>query len=123
MDERDRLREQTARNVAGLEHEQRGEWDAAVALYERNLAEGFHGDWPYGRLVLLYSKRAQPHQVVRVLERAVEVFAALPRGHPERSQRLKVFRQRLKEARRALRPTSQRRARALAGSPPDAGRP
>lgn len=25
MDERERLREQTARNVAGLEHEQRGE--------------------------------------------------------------------------------------------------
>ena len=44
MDERERLREQTARNLAGLEHEQRGELEAAAALYEANVAEGFPGD-------------------------------------------------------------------------------
>ncbi|HZR97570.1 MAG TPA: hypothetical protein VFE37_02625 [Chloroflexota bacterium] len=113
MDERDRLREQTARNVAGLEHEQRGEGDAAIALYEANLAEGFPGDWPYSRLVLLYGRRGQPAEVVRVLERAVAVFAALPRSHPERGPRLRVFRQRLKEAQRAVRPP--RRGRPSAG--------
>jgi hypothetical protein len=112
MDERDRLREQTARNVAGLEHEQRGEADAAITLYERNLAEGFPGDWPYSRLVLLYGKRGQPTEVVRVLERAVAVFGALPRSHPERGPRLRVFRQRLKEAQRALRPARRERRRA-----------
>ncbi|HLH22608.1 MAG TPA: hypothetical protein VK066_08800 [Chloroflexota bacterium] len=109
MDERDRLREQTARNVAGLEHEQRGEADAAITLYEANVAEGFPGDWPYSRLVLLYGKRGQPDEVVRVLERAVAVFAALPRAQPDRGPRLRVFRQRLKEARQALRPGRARR--------------
>jgi hypothetical protein len=107
MDERDRLREQTGRNVAGLEHEQRGEVDAAVALYEANLAEGFPGVWPYGRLIVLYGQRGQPEEVVRVLERAVAVFAALPRSRPERGPRLRDFRQRLKAAQRALRPTKQ----------------
>ena len=110
MDDRERVRVQTARNVDGLEHEQRGEWDAAIALYEANLAEGFPGDWPYGRLVLLYGKRNQLEEVVRVLERAVEVFQALPRSQPDRAPRLRVFRQRLKEARSALpRPEKPRR--------------
>ena len=102
MNEHNRLREQTGRNVAGLEAEQRGDWDAAIALYEANLAEGFLGDWPYSRLVLHYGRRGEPAEVVRVLERAVAVFEALPRSHPERTPRLRVFRQRLKEARRAL---------------------
>jgi hypothetical protein len=114
VDERDRLREQTARNVAGLEHEQRGDTDAAIALYEANLADGFPGDWPYSRLVVLYGKRSEPAEVARVLERAVAVFAALPRSHPERGPRLRVFRQRLKEAQRALQPA--RRGRKPAGS-------
>jgi hypothetical protein len=108
-DARDRLREQTARNVAGLEHEQRGETDAAIALYEANLAEGFAGDWPYSRLMLLYGKRDQPEDVMRVLERAVAVFAALPRSQPDRGPRLRVFRQRLKETQRALQPPRRRR--------------
>ncbi|HEY7062492.1 MAG TPA: hypothetical protein VII06_13515 [Chloroflexota bacterium] len=109
MDERERLREQTARNLAGLEHEQRGELDEAVALYEANLAAGFPGDWPYSRLVTYYGKRGQPTEVVRVLERAVAVFAALPRSHPDRGPRLGVFRQRLKEAQRALQPPRRKR--------------
>src|SRR5947209_5046632 len=108
MDERDRLREQTARNVAALEHEQRGEWDAARALYEANLAEGFPGDWPYTRLALLHGKRGEPAEVVRVLERAVEVLSALPRTHPDRAARLRAFQGRLKEARRAVQPKRSR---------------
>ena len=118
MDEREQVRVQTGRNVAGLEHEQRGESDAAVALYEANVAEGFGGDWPYGRLVLLYGKRNQPGEIVRVLERAVATFEALPRSDPERSPRLRVFRQRLKETRRALQPPGPRRRRGSDGATP-----
>jgi hypothetical protein len=109
VDEQARLREQTGRNVAGLEAEQRGEWDTAIALYEANVAEGFAGDWPYSRLVLLYGRRNLPGEVVRVLERAVEVFEALPASTPERDVRLRVFRQRLREARGALRASRGRR--------------
>jgi hypothetical protein len=119
IDERARLREQTARNVAGLEHEQRGEADAAIPLYEANLTEGFAGVWPYSRLMLLYGQRGQPAEVVRVLERAVAVLAALPRSHPERGPRLRLFRQRLKEAQRALRPARPPRRRQAGTSEAD----
>jgi hypothetical protein len=123
MDERDRLREQTGRNVAGLEHQQRGELDAAIALYETNVAEGFAGVWPYGQLILLYGQRGQPEEVIRVLERAVAVFSSLPRSHAERGPRLRDFRQRLKAAQRALRPSRPSRvakgpaANPLTGTP------
>jgi hypothetical protein len=110
VDERERARVQTGRNVAGVEHEQRGEWDAAIALYEANLAEGFPGPWPYDRLAALYAKREEPGEVVRVLERAVTVFAALPPRPPERRLQLRAFRQRLAEAKRGARRPAPRRA-------------
>src|SRR5919202_1392182 len=81
LDERERARLQTGRNVAAIEHELRGEWDAAIELYEANVAEGFPGDLPYGHLALIYTKGNRPEQVVRVLERAVEVFSGLPRSN------------------------------------------
>jgi hypothetical protein len=111
-DMRDRIRAQTARNVAAIEHELRGEWDAAIGLYEINAAEGFPGDLPYGHLALIYTRRAQPADVVRVLERAVEVFSAQPRSNPDRLPRLRVFRQRLKEARKLLPRPPRSRGRA-----------
>ena len=117
-DGRDRIRAQTARNVAAIEHELRGEWDAAIDLYETNAAEGFPGDLPYGHLALIYTRRAQPADVVRVLERAVEVFSAQPRSNPDRMPRLRVFRQRLKEARKLLpRPPRSRKRSALTDAP------
>jgi hypothetical protein len=103
VDERERMRVQTGRNVAGVEHEQRGEWDAAIALYEANAAEGFPGPWPYERLAAWYAKREQPADVVRVLERAVAVFAELPPEPPGRRLQLRAFRQRLAEAKRRTR--------------------
>jgi hypothetical protein len=120
LDERERARVQTGRNVAAIEHEWRGEWDAAIELYEANVAEGFPGDLPYGHLALIYTKRQRPEDVVRVLERAVEVFSALPRRNPDRMPRLRVFRQRLKEARKALPRSPRSRQRATAANGPDA---
>jgi hypothetical protein len=114
VDEQLALREQTARNLAGLEHEQRGEVDVALALYEANLAEGFAGDWPYTRLAAYYAGRSEPEQVARVWRRAVEVFAALPRAHPQRAERLRAYRQRLKNAERALRPVRKPQGQAAA---------
>ncbi len=123
LDERERARLQTGRNVLAIEHELRGEWDAAIELYEANVTEGFPGDLPYGHLALIYAKRNRPADVVRVLERAVAVFSALPRSNPDRTPRLRVFRQRLQEARRALpRPPRARPRPSDAASPPGADR-
>ncbi len=56
MDERERLERLTARNLQGLELERAGRIAEAIELYEQNIAEGFEGDWPYGRLVAIYER-------------------------------------------------------------------
>src|ERR1051326_7500472 len=68
------LEAQTARNLEALTAEQAGEVERAIALYERNVAEGFVGDLPYGRLVMLYERRGALEDAERVLRRAIEGF-------------------------------------------------
>ncbi len=92
-----RVREaQTARNVAGLEAEQEGRIEDAIALYERNAADGFAGDWPYGRLVAIYERRRAFDEAERVILRAIAVLEAsstrLPR---DRRALVRTFRKRL----------------------------
>jgi hypothetical protein len=88
--------EQTARNLAGLEAERAGRVDDAIALYERNAAEGFAGDWPYGRLVAIYEKRGALEDAERVLRRGIEVFGASKLRTPQdRATMIRTFRKRL----------------------------
>ena len=102
MNTRETLDDQTRRNVEGLHLEQNGQVDKAVELYERNLAEGFEGDWPYGRLVAYYEKRGRLDEAERVLERAIEVFKASKRRAAEdRRSLLKAFRGRLRLVQKA----------------------
>ena len=96
LEERWRLEAQTARNLEGLAAEQAGNLEAAIALYERNIAEGFPADLPYGRLVALYERRGALDDAERVLLRAIEVLAASSRRTAaERSATVKVFKNRL----------------------------
>jgi hypothetical protein len=75
-EERAMLEAQTRRNLDGMEAEQAGRLDAAIGLYEQNVAEGFSGDWPYSRLVSIYERQAAYPEVERVLRRAIEVTRA-----------------------------------------------
>jgi tetratricopeptide (TPR) repeat protein len=96
LEERWRLEAQTARNLEGLAAEQAGDLEAAIALYERNIAEGFPADLPYGRLVAIYERRGALDDAERVLLRAIEVLAASSRRTAaERSATVKVFKNRL----------------------------
>jgi tetratricopeptide (TPR) repeat protein len=98
LEERWTLEAQTARNLEGLAAEQGGQVEAAIALYERNVAEGFPGDLPYGRLVMLYERRGALDDAERVLRRAIEVFeGSRRRSAADRSATLRVFKNRLKE--------------------------
>lgn len=100
---KEQLERQTARNVRGLELERAGHVDEAVALYEQNLAEGFAGDWPYGRLVSIYTARGQLDEAARVLERGLTVLQQSSLRTPaDRRALQKVFRRRLKEVKMAL---------------------
>lgn len=90
------LEAQTARNLAGLAAEQAGRADEAIALYERNVAEGFAGDLPYGRLVALYERQGAFDDAERVLRRAIEVFSASDRRTAaDRLATIRVFKNRL----------------------------
>ncbi len=96
LEERWLLEAQTARNLEGLAAEQAGDLDAAIGLYERNIAEGFVGDLPYGRLVAIYERRGAFDEAARVLLRAIEVFEASTRRTPsDRRATVRVFKNRL----------------------------
>jgi tetratricopeptide (TPR) repeat protein len=96
LEDRWLLEAQTARNLAGLAAEQAGQLDAAIALYERNVAEGFSGDLPYGRLVALYERQGVFDEAERILRRAIDVFTSSTRRTPQdRRATLRVFKNRL----------------------------
>jgi tetratricopeptide (TPR) repeat protein len=96
LEDRWLLEAQTARNLAGLAAEQAGQLDAAIALYERNVAEGFSGDLPYGRLVALYERQGLFDEAERILRRAIDVFTSSTRRTlQDRRATLRVFKNRL----------------------------
>ena len=78
-DERERLLRQTGRNLQGMELERQGRAEEAFALYRQNVAEGFEGDFPYGRLVAAHERAGDLEQAAAVLERAIEVFSTTKR--------------------------------------------
>lgn len=75
-EEREILEEQTQRNLDAMELESAGRMDLAIELYEQNVEEGFAGDWPYSRLVLVYERQGDYAEAERVLRRAIEVTKA-----------------------------------------------
>jgi tetratricopeptide (TPR) repeat protein len=98
LEERWLLEAQTARNLEGLTAEQSGDVELAIALYERNVAEGFPGDLPYGRLVALYERRGALDEAERVLRRGIEVLeGSRRRSLQDRRATIRVFKNRLKQ--------------------------
>jgi hypothetical protein len=76
--------------------ERAGALEEAIALYERNVAEGFPGDLPYGRLVAIYERRGAFDEAERVLRRAIVVFESSTRRSPQdRRATMRVFKNRL----------------------------
>ena len=96
LEDRWLLEAQTARNLEALAAEQAGRLDEAIALYERNVTEGFPADLPYGRLVAIYERRADFEAAARVLRRAIAVFeTSTRRTARDRRATIQVFRNRL----------------------------
>src|SRR4051812_44352127 len=105
LEERWLLEAQTARNLEAFAAEREGRLEDAIALYERNVAEGFPGDLPYGRLVLIYERQHDLAAAERVLLRAIKVLEASRRRTPQdRRATVRVFQRRLKELGRRKRP-------------------
>lgn len=94
-------RDPVDRNLMGKELEKEGFVDNAIELYELNVKSRFDGSFPYNRLAIIYRKRKQYDEEIRVLEQAVEVYEKLHQGTPrlETSPKLIKFRERLEKAR------------------------
>ena len=90
---------QVKRNLKGIELEKSGEVDKAIKLYELNIAEDFIGSHPYNRLAIIYSKRKQVNDEIRVLDKAIKVFSALNSNSREDvNPKLQKFKKRWEKA-------------------------
>jgi tetratricopeptide (TPR) repeat protein len=98
LEDRWLLEAQTARNLEAFEAEHGGRLDEAIAMYERNVEEGFPGDLPYGRLVAIYERQQRFDDAERVLRRAIAVFqSSTRRTAADRRATVQVFQRRLKQ--------------------------
>ncbi len=87
------------RNLRGRDLEKQGNITDAIELYELNVAYGFEGDFPYDRLRVIYSKQRRYSDVIRVLEKAIDVFdRKVSPTRPDRLPKLERFRLRLEQA-------------------------
>jgi tetratricopeptide (TPR) repeat protein len=93
--------QQVERNLKGIELEKKSHVDKAVELYEQNISENFDGNHPYDRLAVIYRKRNQIDDEIRVLEKAVWVFENIVyQKRPDRLPKLNKLKKRLQEARK-----------------------
>ena len=87
------------RNLRGRDLEKQGNIRDAIELYELNVAYGFEGDFPYDRLRIIYSKQRRYGDVIRVLERAIDIFSnKVFVDRPDRLPKLERFCQQLQKA-------------------------
>jgi tetratricopeptide (TPR) repeat protein len=90
---------QAVRNIKGKELEKSGRINEAIELYEKNIAEEFDGNRPYDRLAIIYRKRKQYDEEIRVLEKAIAVFEnKVHPDRPDKNKKLTRFKERLKKA-------------------------
>ena len=102
IDER-RFEIQVDRNLEGIKLEKEGEIEKAIRLYEKNVEEDFEGSHPYDRLAIIYRKRGEYEEEIRVLRKAIFVFENnISSGRADREPKLQKFQERLDKAMRKL---------------------
>ncbi len=87
-----KIEEQAKRNLMGAELEKSGKIDEAIKLYKLNVEENSDTSYSYRRLAIIYRKRGQIEEEIRVLESAISVFR-------NDGSKLEEFKQRLEKAR------------------------
>ena len=94
---------QVDRNLEGIEFEKKGEIENAIRLYEKNVEEDFEGSHPYDRLAVIYRKRGEYEEEIRVLREAIFVFEnKIPSGRMDKEPKLQKFRERIDKAMQKL---------------------
>ena len=95
---------QVDRNLKGKECEEKGETELAIEKYEANAKERFEGSHPYKRLAIIYRKKKDYFNEVRILNLAVDVFTKLSQNSPREDikPKLQEFEKRLEKANRLM---------------------
>src|SRR3954463_16407162 len=62
------------RNQAAKEAEANDDFDKAIGLYEQNITEPFHDQYAFERLMVIYRKRKEYKQELRVIKKGIDVF-------------------------------------------------
>lgn len=65
------------RNNKGIELEKKGDIENAIKLYEQNVADEFFGTYPYDRVAIIYRKRKQFDNEIRILKRKISIFGKI----------------------------------------------
>lgn len=92
---------QVKRNLKGIGLEKAKKVDDAIKLYEENVKENFEGSHPYNRLAIIYRKRKEIDNEIKVLEKAVWVFENIVyKGRSDRLPKLVKFKKRLEKAKK-----------------------
>ncbi len=98
--EEKKFEKQAERNLVGIELEKKEKIEEAIKLYEQNVKENFIGNHPYDRLAIIYRKRGQLDEEIRILEKAVWVFEnVVYKGRGDRIPKLEKFKKRLEKTR------------------------
>ncbi|MFS1025622.1 hypothetical protein ACFC9R_09970 [Enterococcus casseliflavus] len=95
---RNLFEESVENNLTGRELEKSGKIDEAIELYERNVSNKFEGNYPYDRLAIIYRKRRDYDNEIRVLRTAVEVFENNQSMRKDISPKIDRFKKRLDTA-------------------------
>lgn len=62
-------------NNRGIEYEKRGDVDHAISVYEENISMGYAATHSYDRLMIIYRKRKDYGNEIRVISKAIKVFS------------------------------------------------
>ena len=91
--------EQVERNLKGIQLEKEGQEDRAIELYEKNIEENFIGNHPYDRLAIIYRRKKQFDEEIRVLQKAIWVFENIVfEERVDKLPKLQKFQNRLEKA-------------------------
>ena len=103
MRDESRFEIQVDRNLDGIKLEKKGEIEKAIRLYEKNVEEDFEGSHPYDRLAIIYRKRGEYEEEIRVLRKAIFVIEnKIHSGRSDREPKSQKFWERLDKAMQKL---------------------
>lgn len=87
-------------NNIGIAKEKAGDIDGAIRIYEENVAQEYPATHSYDRLMILYRKRKDYDNEIRIISKAINVFSAENERRAE--QAIKEYPQKEKQIRTAL---------------------